>query len=167
MFYYIVSKIPIISSNDESRFFKIFIVGTILYIILHAYLFSCSNKNSELISRYAGYMYYVWGADFAITGITNQMSTHKSSEEDSEDEQQVINQSETMSREEIEKRLASINVTPTLDQDKFPFVRREAKPDNQPSGDEKQSPSADTNIQLYKKSNPNITETEIEFYKKK
>lgn len=73
MFYYIVSKLPIISSITDGKFFRIFLIGTICYLILHAYLFSKSASESEIISKYRHYLYYIWLSDFAFTGIVTKL----------------------------------------------------------------------------------------------
>lgn len=69
MFYFIVSRLPIISSVEEGKFLRIFIIGTICYIILHAFLYSNYNSGSEIVQKYRSYLYYLWGADLLITGL--------------------------------------------------------------------------------------------------
>lgn len=74
MFYFFVSKIPVINNpNDEHRLFKVFIVGSILYLILHAYFFS--SPNSDFMDKYGKYLYYIWAGDLGLTGLLTKMNT--------------------------------------------------------------------------------------------
>lgn len=165
MFYYITSKLPIISATDESRSIKIFIIGSILYIILHAYIFSSSNKGSEYVTKYGKYMYYLWGADLALSGLTGQFNLRASNSLENNNNNNTTDanddiQEEIMSKEEIEQRLSVIN-TNVEPEAKFPFMRR----DNKDNKDNKQS--IDTNIDAYvAKKETNISDTEILLYKK-
>jgi hypothetical protein len=170
MFYFLSSKVSLISNiNDESRFTKIFIVGTVLYILLHAYLYSSSNQSSDFIVKYSKYLYYIWGADLAITGIMTKLLSgpahitentesdeeiqEEHNEEDAEEQEVAIKR---MSAAEIEAKLAEIkmNPTPSTKQDAtFPFIRREMKPiDTVPEiAPENPVILSDTEIQLYAK----------------
>jgi len=58
-----------ISNVDEGKFLRIFIIGTICYIILHAFLYSRYNENIGFITNYRSYLYYLWAADIALTGV--------------------------------------------------------------------------------------------------
>lgn len=69
MFYFIVSRIPMISNVDEGKFLRIFMIGTICYVILHAFLYSKYNENIDFITNYRSYLYYLWAADIVLTGI--------------------------------------------------------------------------------------------------
>lgn len=150
MFYFITSKLPIISLSDESRLIKIFIIGTIIYIILHAYLFSNSNKDSEYIVKYGKYMYYLWGADLALLGLTNNSKSTQNIDES--DEEPNNNREQELSKEEIASRLSSIqsNVEQAPN---FPFIRRDAKQSSEQVNEPlvKETNISDTEILLYKK----------------
>lgn len=61
MFYFFASKF--ITGNN---FKSLFLVGSICYIILHAYLFS--NNNNETIQKFRHYIYYLFLADAILTG---------------------------------------------------------------------------------------------------
>ena len=66
MFYILTSKIPYISNDSsDKKFLKIFIIGSIIYILLHYYLFRYERGNS--IDKYRKYIYYVMFADLSIT----------------------------------------------------------------------------------------------------
>lgn len=70
MFYLIVSKLPLIASlSDDSKLTKILVIGSICYIVLHAFLFSSIGENIEASKKFRSYLYYLWGLDIAITGI--------------------------------------------------------------------------------------------------
>jgi hypothetical protein len=62
MFYTIISKLPFISSDKSSRkFFKIFVFGSLLYILLHYYLFA--NAQEGILDMVKTYIYYAMVAD--------------------------------------------------------------------------------------------------------
>ena len=66
MFYFIVNKMLSII-NDDSKTMKVIIIGSMCYIILHAFLFSKYNENSELIQKFRDYIYYLFMADAVLT----------------------------------------------------------------------------------------------------
>lgn len=77
MFYYLASKIPLISNKyDKHRLFKIFVTGTTGYLILHAYFFSKSTENISFIQNYRKYLYYIWAIDLIITGVYIKFIKH-------------------------------------------------------------------------------------------
>jgi hypothetical protein len=68
MFYFIVSKLPIISGiTDGTKLYKILVIGSICYVVLHAILYSNIGENIELIRTYRKYMYYLWALDGVLT----------------------------------------------------------------------------------------------------
>ena len=70
MFYFIISKLLFPKAVvDKYNLYKIFIIGTVLYIILHTLLYSSTLSSMPLISSYRKYLYYAWGADALLTGI--------------------------------------------------------------------------------------------------
>jgi hypothetical protein len=72
MFYTIVSRIPYIISTNSKKFFKIFLLGSILYILVHYYLFSgVYNAVFEAIKHY---LYYIMGADLIVAFIWSKLS---------------------------------------------------------------------------------------------
>jgi hypothetical protein len=62
MFYFLASKF--ITPGSSLKI--IFLIGTICYIILHAYLFG--NGASETTRRFRSYIYYLFVVDAALTG---------------------------------------------------------------------------------------------------
>lgn len=66
MFYTLTSKIPYIESdNSKRKILKIFLIGSVLYSMLHYHLFS--NKSSPLYDNIKKYLYYIMIADFALS----------------------------------------------------------------------------------------------------
>lgn len=61
MFYFLVSKF--IAGNNLKY---IFIIGSICYIILHAYLFG--NNSGETTQKFRQYLYYLFAIDAILTG---------------------------------------------------------------------------------------------------
>lgn len=65
MFYTLISKIPLISGDrTNKKFFKIFIFGSIAYILLHYYLHS--GKNNEIMEKIKAYLYYAMVVDLMM-----------------------------------------------------------------------------------------------------
>jgi hypothetical protein len=66
MFYTLASKIPFIQSDKSKRkILKIFIIGSVLYILLHYYLHSVPA--SGVIDTIKQYLYYIMPADFVLS----------------------------------------------------------------------------------------------------
>jgi hypothetical protein len=84
MFYYLISKLPIFHGNN--RRFKIFVLGTIFYIIAHAYLHSKLNESNIFISKYRNYLYYLFGIDCVLTFVVSK-EPEEIQEEEEEDNQ--------------------------------------------------------------------------------
>ena len=85
MFYFIINKL-LGNAHYSSRTFKVLILGSICYIILHAYLFSHSNEDSEFIKRIRGYIYYMFVADALLTGTMMWLFGSPSKDEDCDNE---------------------------------------------------------------------------------
>jgi len=96
MFFTIISKVPIIADdNSSSKMFKIFVIGAILYILLHYYLFI--GDRGEIINKYKNYIYYVMGIDFAIAyalSVISSSDDNNDEEDDEEEKKQKSNQNE-------------------------------------------------------------------------
>ena len=164
MFYYIVSKIPFIS-NTESKTIKVFVLGSIIYILLHAYINSASNANSEFLNAYGKYLYYLWALDVAIVGMSGTLSNATSTgkiEDDSDNNTK-------MSKEEIKHKLDEIKMLPEQPPN-YPFVRKsdnQQPPNDQSSNTDKEEPKEEPKEdpkELQKKTE--MSDTEIELYKK-
>lgn len=65
MIYTIISRIPMITSDSSSRrYFKIFLFGSLVYILLHYYLHA--QERWEILEKLKGYLYYIMVIDFLI-----------------------------------------------------------------------------------------------------
>jgi hypothetical protein len=98
MFYTIISKLPII--EGEYRNLIIFIVGTILYIIAHAYLFSKQSESNELFVKYRDYLYYMFGLDCLIF-----YATLKKSDSDKPNQQNISDKTNTIDQNTKPKKI--------------------------------------------------------------
>lgn len=63
MFYTLVTKM-LVTKNKRNSFLKIFIIGSIAYILLHHYFYSVSR--GELADKIKKYIYYLMMIDLAI-----------------------------------------------------------------------------------------------------
>jgi hypothetical protein len=92
MFYTILSRIPQISTHtSERKYLIIFILGSIVYTVLHYYLYS----HTDFLNNVKKYLYYVMGIDFAIAYcLTKYYSTSNEPETDdgsySDEQRQLI-----------------------------------------------------------------------------
>lgn len=174
MFYFVVSRLPIISNIDEGKMLRIFIIGTICYIIVHAFLYSNYNSGSELITKYRSYLYYMWGADLALTGIivkffgqsnydsddeneieddydSDNKLSDKRENEDNTNEDQISNKNKKMSDEQIKKKLDEIKKNEVLD-NQSPFIKKDESKKSEASLQEqkKEQENSETELPLYK-----------------
>ena len=107
MFFTIISKVPIIADdNSSSKMFKIFVIGAILYILLHYYLFI--GDRGEIINKYKNYIYYVMGIDFAIAYALSIMSSSNDEEEEEDDEKKQKNNQNEPTPEQKEQYLRQL-----------------------------------------------------------
>ena len=67
MFYIICSRIPVIASNPDSKYFRVFFVGSILYTILHYYLHS--NIRTGFLEKFRQFLYHIMGVDYMISVV--------------------------------------------------------------------------------------------------
>ena len=82
MFYTLISKLV---SRESLSLFKVFLFGSILYILLHYYLYSFNTIT--FLDQYKSYLYYVVLLDLGVSYYmikSSKHSSHKSSNEDSE-----------------------------------------------------------------------------------
>ncbi len=71
MFYIISSRIPLISSDNTNRkYFKLFVTGSVFYVLIHYYL----NKEPRfgLLEKFKRFMYHVMAVDLAIACILSK-----------------------------------------------------------------------------------------------
>ena len=115
MFYIISSRIPFISSDKTNRkYFKVFVIGSIFYVLLHYYL----NKEVRqgMIEKVRKYIYYAMGVDLAIacvllkylkTSAPNDTENNdEDDEDDNKDDNKDANKDEKLIKElEVQRRL--------------------------------------------------------------
>ena len=91
MFYTIISRLPVITQDkSDKKFFKIFLTGSIIYILLHHYLYSM-NKITFL-DQFKGYLYYAMIVDlfvaYFLTKNLNDSENNDNEESDQKNSQQ-------------------------------------------------------------------------------
>lgn len=163
MFYLIVSRLPIISSSYGNRLFRTFIIGTICYILLHAFLFSKYNSESEIINKYRSYIYYIWGVDLIVTGIiTKLFGGTENDENDNEDSEEQINfkhqQKPHMPKDEINKKLLEMKQSNIPS----PFIKKDTMSNND---QDKQPQNVQVTNEHVEEKKVEISDTEIPLYK--
>lgn len=116
MFYNIISKIPkIVEATKKKKMLYILIIGTLIYIIIHAFLFSKQSESIGVITKYRNYVYLVMLLDFGIMYMTLKEDTPKenkpepkkvevSEKEESEEETESSESSEEDIKEPVKKK---------------------------------------------------------------
>lgn len=85
MVYTLISKLPFMENDKSDRkILKIFVIGSVLYVLLHYYLYM-NGGSSSMIDKVKQYLYYVMGADFCIAYF---LSSQKKSSDENNDETQ-------------------------------------------------------------------------------
>lgn len=73
MIYTIISRLPFIANdNSGNKILKIFVIGSVLYIILNYYVQIQTNDNN-IINTLKQWFYYAMAADFAIAYISSYL----------------------------------------------------------------------------------------------
>ncbi len=79
MFYTITSKLPFIETdNSKRKMLKIFIIGSVLYILLHLYLYS--SNMTGLLENIKQYLYYMMALDFGVAYFFSKNSAEEETE---------------------------------------------------------------------------------------
>lgn len=64
MFYYLIHHLPLWSKMaNGKRNVRTFLLGTVCYILFHAYLFSAIGSKNPKIVKFRPYIYYLWITD--------------------------------------------------------------------------------------------------------
>lgn len=81
MVYTIISKLPFITSDKSNkRFFKIFVFGSLIYVLLHYYLF---QKDQEgILDSVKTYLYYAMALDFCLAYALDQWIGEEEKQDD-------------------------------------------------------------------------------------
>ena len=85
MFYIISSRIPLISSDFTKRkYFKVFVFGSVFYVLLHYFL----NKQTRvgIPEKMRKYLFYIMGVDFTIACILLKYMKTAVPEEETDDD---------------------------------------------------------------------------------
>jgi hypothetical protein len=157
MFYAIASKIPFIESDKSKRkILKIFIIGSVLYVLLHYYLYS--SPINGMLSTVKQYLYYLMFADFGIAYFLSSQSVQEENEEDSDDGQlneytpeqiraiqmEQMRRAQSYQMEMQRQQMAMMqqnndgNNDEAVNSNKSPFVKKKEK-DSVPVADKKSS----------------------------
>lgn len=84
MFYTLISKLPIISNKSNRKFLKVFILGSVLYLLLHYWLYL--DARAEFIEKLKGYIYYVMAVDLCVGWWFSRVSEEDNDDADTEKE---------------------------------------------------------------------------------
>jgi hypothetical protein len=101
MFYFLIDKYlnDYLSQDPENRAFKIYAIGTVLYLIIHVLLYSSLCDNYNLIMKYRHYLYYLMLIDSLATYLFgNKNKTEQ--DNDTDEEKENINNQEEKEKEE-------------------------------------------------------------------
>jgi hypothetical protein len=84
MFYTVVSRLPFIANdNSGTKFLKIFIFGSVLYVLVSYYIHS--ESRGEIFEKLKQWYYHVLGVDLVVAGLLTYFMSPSSSSSDDED----------------------------------------------------------------------------------
>ncbi|AYV77027.1 MAG: hypothetical protein Barrevirus8_13 [Barrevirus sp.] len=143
MFYNLIYRSPL-WAKAKDRNIRIFVLGTILYIVFFLYLQSKYNK----LQNYKKYIYYIFVTDFLV------MSLYMSYSEYFKTKDKKVNKMKTKTKKKKETK--SKNNGPSLpNQNRRPMSNKPVAPPNQNKGSNSSLPSPST--PQNKGSNPPIS----------
>lgn len=94
MIYTLISNLPLIKKDCTNRkYFKLFLIGSVLYVLLHYYLFG-KSQNKDIIMKYRKYIYPFMVCDLSVAVILLKFVFKCDNNNDTNDEK--------MSRQELE-----------------------------------------------------------------
>ncbi len=65
MFYIIASRIPALAAHPDKKYFRVFLIGSILYVLLHYYLHSVIRTG--FLEKLRKFLYHIMGVDYLIS----------------------------------------------------------------------------------------------------
>jgi hypothetical protein len=65
MFYTVASKLPILPQDKQKKILMIFVIGSVLYALVHYYLYSSPMEG--LLDQLKKYLYYIMAVDFGVS----------------------------------------------------------------------------------------------------
>lgn len=81
MFYTIISRIPMIShSKSKQKFLQVFLLGSLVYILLHYYV--NSGERHEFFESIKPYIYYWMAIDLALSYFISQWDAPEKNNDD-------------------------------------------------------------------------------------
>jgi hypothetical protein len=100
MFYTIATKIPIISSNEsKNKFLKIYLLGSVLYLLLHYYLYSVNTI--EALDKLKYYLYYIMIVDLGLAYYLS--GSVKMENEEFEDNEEIEDKVNSKNEQDIQE----------------------------------------------------------------
>lgn len=76
MFFNILNRLPIWKELEENeRLIRMFFLGSFMYIIIHAIIYSQYGEENDTIKSVRNYIYYVFLLDFATAGFLLKSNT--------------------------------------------------------------------------------------------
>jgi len=64
-------------TDNKSRNFRIMLIGIIIYLIIHSFIYSKYTDNNKVITNYRHYMYYIIGFDLLLFYIIAMNQSNK------------------------------------------------------------------------------------------
>lgn len=120
MFYIISSRIPLISSDFTKRkYFKVFVFGSVFYVLLHYYL----NKQITvgIPEKMKKYLFYIMGVDFTIACILLKYIKTAVPEEETEDDDND-SENDNEGQHNNQKQLDQSHLTKELEEQRRLFL---------------------------------------------
>lgn len=102
MFYTIVSKTPLVPSNDfGTKFFRVFLLGSIAYILLNYFVYS--SDKGFVFDKVKDYFYYLVALDLVIAYIICRWLSNYI------DEDEIVDDNQTVDREQYKQQKQDID----------------------------------------------------------
>lgn len=77
--------------DSDTKYIKTFIVGSVIYVLIHAIVNSPFGDNNEMIMKYRNYLYLIFGMDCVVSGVIRGMFNKNKQIEDEEEESEEYN----------------------------------------------------------------------------
>lgn len=169
MIYTIISKLPFITSDKSNRrFFKIFVFGSLLYILLHYYLY---QKDQEgILDNLKTYIYYALAIDLCLAYALDKWSNLDTEKVD--DTELPNNKKQIEQNNDSQKKITSNNNTSTTQQKFTPEQQAEydrryiewkkqqeylkTKNDEQPTKKQETSEKEEDNVEFENEEEPSL-----------
>jgi sortase (surface protein transpeptidase) len=74
--------------DTDTKYIKTFIIGSVIYILIHAIVNSPFGNNNEMILKYRNYLYLIFGIDCVLSGVVRGMFNKKDNNYDNDEEQE-------------------------------------------------------------------------------